>query len=109
MNGAQKGDFQCKSRVRQDGHLSFYFFCLGEDYLSRLLAVLVRQGKLTPMHSNGYSSLSHFLYANDILVFGWAFKHDLKVIVEAFHDYGMILGQMVSWEKSYVFWVRWLG
>lgn len=72
--------------------------------MSRLLADLVSQGDLVPMECGGrVASLPHFLNADEILVFERASKRNLKVIVDAFKDYGCISSQQVSWEKSYIY------
>lgn len=104
LNGSPKGYFRCERGVRQGDPLSLLLFCLGEDYLSRLLASLVRQGDLVPLQcARRVSPSSHFLYADDILLFGRATKRNLKVIVDTFREYGEISGQQVSWEKSFIY------
>lgn len=81
-------------------HFLHSYFFLGEDYLSRLLTTLVSQCDFVPMECGcRVVPPSHFLYVDDILVFGRASKCNIKVIVDAFNDYGRVSGQQVSWEN----------
>lgn len=45
----------------------------------------------------------YLLYADDILLFGRVTRQNLKVIMDAFWDYGLLFGQKVSWAKSYIY------
>ena len=74
---------------------------MAEDFLSRLLSAKVAQGSIIPMHHmrNSYFS-SHFLYADDVLLFSKATVSNMKVVNDSFTLYGNLLGQLVNWSKS---------
>lgn len=46
---------------------------------------------------------THFLYADDVLLFFWASLRDLRAILDAFHLYGSLSGQHVNRGKSSIY------
>lgn len=105
LNGSAKGYFSCEQGIRQRDLLSYIMFCLREDYLSRLLSDLRFKGDLMAKEcgSRGFSPYAFFFMQMTSLFVGRASKHNLKVVVDAFRDYGRISGHQVSWKNSYIF------
>lgn len=70
VNGSLVGYFGCSRGVRQADPLSF-FFCIADDFLCCYHLRLVEdQVFFLPMRSSQYSmAMSHFLYANDTILF----------------------------------------
>ena len=48
-------------------------------------------------------ALTHFLHANDVLIFCRASPKNLRAVHSAFELYGPLLGQMVNWEKFNIY------
>ena len=96
--------FSCSRGVRQGDPLSPLLFCLAEDFLSRLITVKVREGSILPMTYTRHSAFPmHFLYADDVLLFGKASVHNIRAITDTFKLYGQLSGQVVNWEKSEIY------
>lgn len=65
-----KGFFKSHRNLRQGDPLSPYMFIIMEDVLSCLLKKILEDTKIGPyLHPRGCPLISHFLYANDILLF----------------------------------------
>ena len=80
------------------------FFCLAEIFLSRYLTRPVDSGSLIPISSLvGMHAPTHFLYADDVVLFCRASTQNLRVILNAFELYGPLLGQQVNCEKSSIY------
>ena len=104
INGFPQGYFPCSRDVRQGDPLSPLLFCLAEDFLSRYLTHLVDSGSMTSISSPvGMRAPSHFLYADDVILFCRASLQNLRVILDTFALYGSLSGQRVNWDKSYIF------
>lgn len=84
--------------------LSPYLFILVEETLSRLLKHNFAIGKIVSFsHPRGTPLISHLLYADDIVVFSNGGRSSLKAIRDVFALYEDWSGQMVSKEKSSIF------
>lgn len=80
--------------------LSTLLFCIAEEVLSGGITSLVLDGKLRSMSSpRGYSTPSHILYADDVLVFCKGNKKGLDNLMQLFQLYGESSGQFLSIEK----------
>ena len=65
---------------------------------------MVTLGDLVPISSTrSMKAPSHFLYADDVLLFGRASVSSLTNIVEAFRLYGSLSSQDVNWEMSFIY------
>lgn len=96
LNGALKGS--CQRDL-----LSSLLFAIAKDFLSWRLTALVGQNKILPilcLCSRG--SLTHILYANDVLFFYRIFFKCLGCY-ESVSDYGAFPSQLVNWEKSFIY------
>lgn len=90
--------------VRQWYPLSSLLFGLAKDYLNRLLTDLVQSNDLNLMAATReVAALSHLLYVNDVLFFCKAFTCNICCISDAFAEYGELFGQLVNWEKSFLY------
>jgi hypothetical protein len=79
-------------------------FCLVEDFLSRYLTRPVDLGSLIPISfPMGMHVPTHFIYADDVVLFCRAFTQNLHVILDAFELYGPLSGQRVNCEKSSIY------
>lgn len=105
INGKITGYFPCSRGVRQGDPLSHLLFCLAEDFLSRLISLKVDSGGIKPMmYTRNLSFPSHFLYADDILLFAKASMHNIRAINGVFRCYANLSGQVVNWAKSEVYY-----
>ena len=110
INGAPKGYFPCSRGIRQGDPLSPLIFCLAEDYLNRRLSQLFADSSLVPMYaSSRVFCPSHFLYADDILIFCRASRTNIHKIASVFESYGAISGQVVNWSKSIIYFGRYVS
>lgn len=100
VNGRPVGYFNCKRGVRQGDPLSPLLFCIAEDVLSRALLLLVQNGSILPMAGpKGFSTPSHVLYADDILIFCRGTRSNLLHIKHLLDKYGEASGQLISPNK----------
>lgn len=53
--------------------------------------------------AKGIAAISHFLYANDILLFCRGSLNNIKKVVKILYLYGNMANQHVNWEKSHIF------
>ncbi|KAL6199993.1 hypothetical protein ACLB2K_029775 [Fragaria x ananassa] len=104
INGATEGFFTCSHGVRQGDPLSPILFCLAEEVLSRGISKLVEEGHIDLLSAPlGITSPSHFLFADDIMVFMRGTKRSLKIIMHFMEEYGLNSGQQINKAKSLVF------
>ncbi|KAK0607544.1 hypothetical protein LWI29_016439 [Acer saccharum] len=104
INGSLKGYFHCSRGVRQGDLLSPLLFSIAEDFLSRLLSRMVDFSQILPISSpRGFSTSTHLLYPDDVLIFYRGTVRNLKNIIRAFELYGKISGQLVNWGKSSIY------
>ena len=110
INGSPKGYFGCSRCVRQGDPLSPLLFCLAEDFLNRWLVNAFRDNFLVPMHVPGNTHCpSHWLYADDVLIFCRASRTNIHKIASVFESYGAISGQVVNWSKSIIYFGRYVS
>ena len=79
-------------------------FNIAEDFLSRYLSALCTAGAVDPMRaSRNVQDPSHLLYADDVLLFCKATRMNAEALKYAFDLYGRLSGQIVSTEKSKIY------
>jgi len=70
INGSLVGFFPYSTGIKEGDHLSPLLFCLVEEVLSRGISKLVNDKNVLHMASpQGYLTLFHILYADDIFIF----------------------------------------
>ncbi|XP_057791059.1 uncharacterized protein LOC131008183 [Salvia miltiorrhiza] len=103
-NGQLHGYFGCSRGVRQGDPLSPILFGIAEDVLSILFSNCVNSDHLVPMPwSRRKSFTTHLFYADDILVFFQATISNAHTLWKILDFYGNISVQIVSQEKSHIF------
>ena len=104
INGTSHGFFGCSRGVRQGDPLSPLLFVIAEDFLSRFITKLCDKGEIHAISSpRACKAPTHFLFADDVLLFTKASLEDLDAISHAFKLYGFLSGQQVNWEKSFIY------
>ncbi|KAF5443041.1 hypothetical protein F2P56_035636 [Juglans regia] len=107
VNGTMKGFFPSGRGLRQGDPLSPYLFILVEELLSRLLKHNFGNGWIISFsHPRGAPLISHLLYVDDIVVFANGGKSSLCAIRVAFAQYEDWFSQVVSKEKSSIFFPK---
>ncbi|XP_042962665.1 uncharacterized protein LOC122296936 [Carya illinoinensis] len=107
MNGTAKGFFFSGRGLRQGDPLLPYLFILVEEVLSRLLKHNFALGTIAPFsHPRGTPLVSHLLYAGNILLFANERRSSLQTIKDTFALYEDWFGQVVSKEKSSIFFSK---
>lgn len=100
INGQIVGFFGCKKGVRQGDPLSPILFCIAEDVLSRGIAKLVEEGKLSTISGpSRLQTTSHVLYADDILIFCKGIKREILCLNHLIANYAAISGQHLNASK----------
>ena len=93
INGKIFGYFAYSRGVHQGDPLFPLLFCLAEDFLSRMLSSKVISGALAPMLYTRHTSFqTHFLYADDVLLFAKASIRNIRVINSIFATYAQVSG-----------------
>ena len=109
VNGTPVGFFQSSRGLRQGDPLSPYLFVIAMEALSCMLKRAVEGGFLTPCQVKGKGServdVSHFLFANDTLIFCKASKDDMTHLDWLFMCFEAISGLKINLEKSELFLV----
>ena len=104
INGKLHGYFSCSRGVHQGDPLSPLLFCIEEDFLNRFIFAKVAHGDFIPMHYTQNSFFpTHFLYADDVLLFGKVTLHNIRVVNDIFQLYGSLSSQFVNWSKSTIY------
>lgn len=79
MNATYKGCFKSHRGLRQGDPLTPYFLILMEDVLSRMLKKALKDTRVRKhFHPMGCASISHLLYADDMLLFVNGLEENLK-------------------------------
>ncbi|PKU63238.1 Putative ribonuclease H protein [Dendrobium catenatum] len=95
VNGAIEGFFSSTSGLRQGCPLSPYLFCLVMDAFSALLD----NGEFKGINVDDFS-LSHLLYADDVLVFGEATVENCLCLKKIISTFSNATGLHVNLSKS---------
>jgi len=104
INGKLHGYFNCSRGVRQGDPLSPLLFCLAEEVISRNLTKLVREKNLKLIHGTRDLQIpSHFLYADDMMIFGKGINSNIMVLKKVFLNYAEASGQLVNPQKSSIY------
>ncbi|XP_020690503.2 uncharacterized protein LOC110105345 [Dendrobium catenatum] len=94
LNGALEGYFSTTAGLRQGCPLSPYLFCLVMDAFSNLL-----EGRGFKGISFDKFSLTHLLYADDVLIFGEATLDNCNILNSVLRDFANSTGLHVNHDK----------
>ncbi|KAI0522856.1 hypothetical protein KFK09_005241 [Dendrobium nobile] len=101
LNGALEGYFSSSAGLRQGCPLSPYLFCIVMDVLSNLLESRGFRGITVDKYS-----LSHLLYADDVLIFGEATLENCSILVNILRDFADATGLHINYEKCAIMFPR---
>lgn len=101
LNGALEGYFSTSAGLRQGCPLSPYLFCLVMDAFSNLLESRGFRGIVFDQYS-----LTHLLYADDVLIFGEATEENCNILVNILQDFADTTGLQVNHGKSAIMFPR---
>ncbi|KAI0516047.1 hypothetical protein KFK09_008719 [Dendrobium nobile] len=104
MNGNRTRWIDAKSGLRQGCPLSPYLFILCSELLSK--SFKQRGGQLGVQVARNTVSISHLLYADDILVFAEASRCNARRIMDLLGDYCCWTGQKINCGKSAIMFNR---
>ncbi|KAI0504504.1 hypothetical protein KFK09_015456 [Dendrobium nobile] len=97
LNGALEGYFSSTAGLRQGCPLSPYLFCLIMEACSNLL-----EGRGFKGISIDNFSLTHLLYADDVLIFGEATIENCQILTSVLRDFANSTGLFINYDKSFV-------
>ncbi|XP_026384774.1 uncharacterized protein LOC113280350 [Papaver somniferum] len=104
LNGSTCNQFEPTRGISQGDPLSPYIFILAMEYLSRSLLISETNKTLTGVKvSRKAPAISHFLFADDILIFGQADMQHVNEILKLLQNFGTLSGQMLNFDKSCVY------
>jgi hypothetical protein len=101
LDGAPFGKFFPSRGIRQGDPLSPFLFILGSEILSR---IILREESLGSLHgiriSRRSPSISHLLFADDVMIFARANANEASVILKCLDTYSSWSGQRINPSKS---------
>ncbi|XP_010489852.1 PREDICTED: uncharacterized protein LOC104767537 [Camelina sativa] len=103
VNGASGGFFKSSKGLRQGDPLSPYLFVLAMEVFSKLLQSRFDAGYIHYHPQTSDLSLSHLMFANDIMIFFDGGSSSLHGVVEALDDFTSWSGLKVNRDKSHLF------
>ena len=104
VNGGKTDKFKPSRGLRQGDPLSPYLFILGQEILSRMLDHELRQSNIKGIKtSKSGPTITHVMYADDIVLFSKNTKKDAEAISEILEKYNLWSGQLVNRRKSGIF------
>ncbi|XP_030478240.1 uncharacterized protein LOC115695305 [Cannabis sativa] len=107
LNDGLTKTFYPKRGLRQGNRLSPYLFIIGAEVLTRILLLEESKGNL-----NGFSfscegpSISHLMYADDLLIFPKADQRNRDTVIDAIDKYCKWSGQRINVSKSKLFFSK---
>ncbi|CAL1383611.1 unnamed protein product [Linum trigynum] len=106
-NGSETESFKPSHGLRQGCPLSPYLFTLCMERLSHCIQKEVMKGNWKPCRlSPGGPALSHLFFADDLVLFAEASPHHADIILDSLNRFCIASGEMVSKEKSRVFFSK---
>jgi hypothetical protein len=92
-NGSRSDFFPPHCGVRQGDPMSPYLFLLCMDKLSHLIVEAIENVQWKPMHAGRYGpSISHLMFADDLLIFGQADEENMTVIMDVLNRFCTMSG-----------------
>lgn len=88
VNGGKSNHFVLRRVLRQGDPLSSYLFILGHEVLSRMLVRKLMKGNINGAKaSNRSPALIHIMYADYIVLFSKATRHDARTLSNCLEKY----------------------
>ena len=107
VNGGKSECFKLSRELRQGDPLSPYLFILGQEVLSRLIEHELRLKNVAGIKTSiSGPSISHVMYADDIVLFSKASRKDAESLVRTLEKYCSWSGQAINRSKSGVFFSK---
>lgn len=104
VNGGKSEQFEPSRGIRQGNPLSSYLFILGQEVLSRILSQDFCNKNINGVKTSKSSpAINHVMYANDIVQFSRATRHEASNILQCIEKYNSWSRQSINWNKSGVF------
>ncbi|XP_061367963.1 uncharacterized protein LOC133310979 [Gastrolobium bilobum] len=106
-NGTKSGRISPSRGLRQGDPISPYIFVLCMEKLSHLIADCINDNVWKPMKAGkGGPSISHLLFADDLLLFGEANISQINTVMNCLSKFSDMSGQKVSYPKSNIFFSK---
>ena len=107
VNGGKTDKFKPSRGLRQGDPLSPYLLILGQEILSRMLDHELRQSNIKGIKtSKSGPTITHVMYANDIVLFSKTTKKDAETISKILEKYSLWSGQLVNRSKLGIFFLQ---
>ena len=101
VNGGKSDQFKPSRGLRQGDSLSPYLFILGQEVLSRMLDRELLSGNISGAKASVRSpALTHVMYADDIVLFSKATRHDASILARCLDRYCSWSRQCINRLKS---------
>ena len=107
VNGGKSESFKPSRGLRQGDPLSPYLFILGKEVLSRLIEHELKLKKVVGIKTSiSGPTISHVMYADDVVLFSKASSKDTASLVKTLEKYCRWLGQCINRNKSGVYFSK---
>ena len=107
VNGGKSDCFKPSRGLRQGDPSSPYLFILGQEVLSRLIEFDLSKKNITGIKSSiSGPTISHVMYADDIVLFSKASRKDAANLVRILEKYCTWSGQAINRSKSGVYFSK---
>ena len=107
VNWGKLAGFKPSRGLRQGDSLSLYLFILGQEVLSRLIKHDLRLKNVAGIRTSiSGPTISHVMFADDIVLFSKASKKDAENLVKILEKYCKWSGQAINRGKSGVFFSK---
>ena len=101
INGGKTKSFIPSRGLRQGDPLSPYPFILSQDILSRIIENQFNEGGLSGVKASiGSPTITHVMYADDIVMFSKATRNEASNLNHCIEKYCKWSGQLVNRNKS---------
>ena len=106
VNGSPNGMIKSNRGLRQGDPLSPYLFSLVMEAFTLALESGLRRGRWESYCLKGCPTISHLLFADDILIFLKPTKRNLNYLFKLMADFGADSGLQINKNKSAIFFAK---